>query len=233
MSGWHPWPGALITQPRLTGIVAKVPDFCWLAADSVNLTAILVEIETPAKSWQQETRPVAAAELTQAREQLVAWRAWFSEALNQASFLSDYLVPDDYRALRFRQHYVLIHGSREEYRGDRVRASQRAAGMAAPDETLMSFDRLPEIVAAKAAAYGCVKREAAGFTAVAVPPTWDPDALREEARRYTRGYEQAIQASKLTDAEKQRLLDLMSQDSEQPQPFRFQPPPRIADTPPS
>src|SRR4051794_36921269 len=66
MSGWQPWPGALITEPRLTGIIAKVPDFCWLAADSVNLTAVLVEIETPAKPWQQEGKAVAAAELTQA-----------------------------------------------------------------------------------------------------------------------------------------------------------------------
>lgn len=93
MSGRHPWPCALITQPPLSGIVAKVPDFCWLAADSADLTAMLIEIETPAKSWQQDRKAVQSAPLTQAREQIAAWRAWFSEASNQVRFLDEYLVP--------------------------------------------------------------------------------------------------------------------------------------------
>ena len=129
----------MISQPRLLGFEEKVPDFCWLSVDSAELTAIIVEIEKPAKRWQLGGAG-QAAELTQARDQLNSWRAWFSQPANSARFIEDYLVPDGLKDQRFRQHYVLIHGSRTEYQDDPTRIRLRSS-MAAEDESLMSFDQ--------------------------------------------------------------------------------------------
>src|SRR5205807_447619 len=127
--------------------------------------------------------------------QIASWRAWFRDPANSVVFLNDYLLPREYQDLEFRQHFVLVHGSREEYFGNRLRTRQRAASSSATDETLMSFDRLPEIADVRASEYGCVKREGAGFVAVTVPPTWRPDQLTEEMLARTSGYNEAIIAS--------------------------------------
>jgi hypothetical protein len=223
-SGSPPWPGAVITQPRLTGIVGKVPDFCWIAADSAYLTAVLVEIEVPAKPWQHNHDVGQAAPLTHAREQIVSWRAWFRDPVNSVVFLNDYLVPRQYQDLEFRQHFVLVHGSREEYYGNRLRTRQRAAGSSAADETLMSFDRLPEIADVRAAGYGCVKREGPGFVAVSVPPTWHPDELPEEVLARTSEYDDAIIASEADESTKAHWLTVVRQRSHQhSRGFRYRP----------
>lgn len=225
-TAWVPWPSALISQPPLTGINGRIPDFCWLTLDSADLTAMLVEIEVPAKPWQHKTDEGQHAKLTQARDQLNSWRSWFADPTNQARFLDDFLVPSDLRTHhRFRQHYVLIYGSRSEYEGDRIRQRGRAGAMSAPDETLMSFDRLPEIATAKAARYGCVKRRGEGFKAVAIPECWEPARVSGEALRLTVGYEQAIAAcDDLGDAARSALLAELAANVPTESPtFRFRP----------
>ena len=222
MSGWKPWPSALITQPRLVGFQEKVPDFCWLSVDSAELTAMLIEIEKPSKRWQLKDAG-QSAQLTQARDQLNSWRAWFASPMNAAGFLDDYLVPDSLKDLRFRQHYVLIHGSRAEYLGDSTRTSLRAS-MAAEDETLMSFDRLAELAKAEYACYGCVVRRGGSFEAVAVPTTWSPQRLDGEALRLTSGYAEAVARSGLgTDEQASLLAQLEANSAEKPPIFRFRP----------
>jgi hypothetical protein len=96
--------------------------------------------------------------------------------------------------------------------------------MAAADETLMSFDRLLEIADPRAAKYGCVRREGPGYTAVAVPPTWHPDYVSEDALLCTRGYEQAVRESPMEEPDKQRLLEILGRDApERPPRYRFKP----------
>lgn len=46
-SGHSAFPAALITQPSLPGFFEQVPDFLWLATDSLHIYAVLVEIEPP------------------------------------------------------------------------------------------------------------------------------------------------------------------------------------------
>lgn len=213
-SGWPPWPGALISQPRLTGIEGAVPDFCWLAANSAHLTAVMVEIEVPDKPWQHDQDLGQAAPLTHARDQINSWRSWFRDPANSVSFLNDYLVPREYMDFEFRQHFLLIHGSRDEYIGDRSRTRQRAAGASSPDETLMSFDRLSEIVDVRAARYGCVKRTGSGYVAVAVPPTWLPERLSSDALSRTTGYEEVIAASSVDDTTKSQWLTALKTRSQ-------------------
>jgi hypothetical protein len=222
MSGWKPWPSALITQPRLVGFHEKVPDFCWLSVDSAELTAMLVEIEKPSKRWQLKDIG-QSADLTQARDQLNSWRAWFANPMNAARFLEDYLVPDSLKDLRFRQHYILIHGSREEYIGESTRIRLRAS-MAAEDETMMSFDRLPELANAEYACYGCVSRRGDSFEAVAVPPTWDPQRLDSEALRLTKGYAEAVASASLSAPEQASLMTrLEAHTVRTPPSYRFRP----------
>ncbi len=55
VEGHHgPLNSALITQPRLTGLDGKTPDFLWLIRDSGTVYAVLIEIETPTKRWFTE-----------------------------------------------------------------------------------------------------------------------------------------------------------------------------------
>jgi hypothetical protein len=222
-SGWPPWPYALISQPRLPGIVGKIPDFCWIAANSAYLTAVLVEIEIPSKRWQHDRDPGQAAPLTHAREQLASWRAWFRDPANSVTFLNEYLVPSEYQDRQFRQHYVLVHGSRSEYINDRARIRQRAASAAATDETMMSFDRLPEIADPRAAKYGCVKREGSGFTAVSVPPTWRPAEISSEALARTVGYREAIEESQVDASTKADWLSILDRQSIDRPSYKYRP----------
>jgi hypothetical protein len=216
---------ALISQPPLSGLGGKVPDFCWLAADSAHLTAVLIEIETPAKSWQHSSDNQRSAELTQALEQLSEWRAWFSQPANQIRFLEEYRLPGHYRDLTFTQHYILIHGSRAEYEDDRVRARQRAAGMLGADAQSMSFDRLLEIAPARAARYGCVRVNVNGYAALAVPPIWRPGVLEPDALRLSSGYEDVLVASGMPSERVARYLAEIEATRAHVLPgFRFRPP---------
>jgi hypothetical protein len=50
-SGHGPHLEALITQPKLDGLVTRNPDFLWFAYDSIVLNPILIEIEAPGKKY--------------------------------------------------------------------------------------------------------------------------------------------------------------------------------------
>lgn len=83
-----------------------------------------------------------------------------SRPVNSVVFLNDHLVPRPYQDLELRQHFVLVHGSREEYFYLAIDCRpDSAASSSAADGTLMSFDRPPEIADIRASEYGCVKRE--------------------------------------------------------------------------
>ncbi|WP_367666996.1 Shedu anti-phage system protein SduA domain-containing protein [Streptomyces sp. DG2A-72] len=154
-SGWLPWPNAVITQPPLTGLLERRPDFMWLASDSRYLTVVCVEIEIPAKKWfREDNKP--HGDWVHARAQLTEWRSWFREPLNTARLLDEYQVPEQMRSLEVRQHYFFVMGRRSEYDGDRRRTRLLAADDR-PDETAMSWDRLIESPHPRATTLGCVR----------------------------------------------------------------------------
>lgn len=223
-SGHNPWPGALISQPRLPGIIGKQPDFCWIAADSGQVTAMLVEIETPEKRWQRAGEALQHADLTQAIEQLNAWRAWFDRGTNRSVFLQEYMVPDDIARRHFSQEYILIHGSRSEFEGDLERERQRAAGIRGVDAQLMSFDRLLEIADSWSASFGCVHREGPGYRAIAVPSVFTLTGLTDSELLRTSGYEEAIAASDMSEERQEETLALLAERGQQATPpARFGP----------
>jgi hypothetical protein len=223
-SGHTPWPCGLISQPRLEGIVGKQPDFCWIASDSAEVTAMLIEIETPAKRWQRDGEAVQSAELTEPVEQLNAWRAWFSAPDNQAGFLREYLVPDYMARRHFTQHYLLIHGSRSEFEGNIVREAQRAASIRGTDYQRMSFDRLPEIVDSWSADLGCVRRREAGYQSIAVPSVFSPTSITDSALALTGGLEDAVAASPMDKDRREEILAELRERATAPTgPARFRP----------
>ncbi|MEU1968940.1 Shedu anti-phage system protein SduA domain-containing protein [Micromonospora sediminicola] len=226
-SGMTPWPGALITQPPLPGIVGHVPDFLWLAADSRGVTAVLVEIERPNKRWFTVDGDPYQGHIGQARSQITNWRAWFSNPTNQLKFLDDYLVPDELRRLEFRQHYVLVLGRRAEFDNQPEWARRRAVAGAGDNE--MTWDRLIEGPNVKAVTLGCVRVSATGggYDAVSVPPLWDPSRIDERALSRTGGLREAVAVAPMADERKQACVDYLDTISPPPPPGpRFRPPQR-------
>ncbi len=133
--------GGVFTQPELPGVRAKRPDFMLMTYDSEAVVVLLVEIEAPAKAWSTRAG-TSTAKLTQARGQLLQWKAWFREPENVIQFCKLYGI--DQRTLETRQllcRYVLIYGRRAEVESKPAFAKTRA-DLAAQDEVLMTYDRL-------------------------------------------------------------------------------------------
>lgn len=68
-----PFPAAVVSKPPLPTFGGPVPDFLWLASDSVTLSPVLVEIEAPSKRWFTKSGQQTST-LTQALNQLMDWR---------------------------------------------------------------------------------------------------------------------------------------------------------------
>ena len=77
-SGHSAFPAALITQPRLAGFGERVPDFLWIATDSLHVYAVLIEIEAPTKKYFTG-KGTQSADFSQAQGQLAEWKAWLSK----------------------------------------------------------------------------------------------------------------------------------------------------------
>jgi hypothetical protein len=87
--GEGPFPSAVISKPPLPSWGGKIPDFMWIASDSVTLAPVLIEIEAPGKRWFTQAGQ-QTHELTQALNQLTDWRLWFEDGHHVAAFLDFY-----------------------------------------------------------------------------------------------------------------------------------------------
>ncbi len=161
------YPRAVITQPKLSGLRSRFPDFCIISHDSGTVYATFVEIESPSKPWAVKSGK-QSAKLTHAIGQMQEWKIWFSEQLNQATFLRDFRLPDWLLEDRtFEQRYILVYGRRKEMQ--EARFQKRRAEIQAPDECLMTWDRIaPNPVLYSAIT---VRLTSSGYTALRVPPT--------------------------------------------------------------
>jgi len=141
-SGHDPMHCALITQPELTGLKSRRPDFLWISAHSGAWFPTFIEIESPDKRvFRQDGIP--NADFTQARNQLDQWRVWLEDPLNQAKFIREYGIGETYTRHRvMRPHYVLAYGRRAEFEGNPTLSRHRGMLMGRDDMDLMSYDRL-------------------------------------------------------------------------------------------
>jgi len=199
-SGHSPHPAAMISQPVLPDFTRRVPDFMWIACDSLSIYPVLIEIETPSKPWFRQDGAQHSS-LTQAREQITEWKMWFSEPLNVARLTKYYDIRLDGRTIR--PFYVLIYGRRSEANRTNELATRRA-NLARDDEILMTFDRLtPQ---AGADEFFTVKVDRDGYRALFVPPTATFGPMFAHQRARMRDKEEAIRNSPYFSVERRQFV---------------------------
>ena len=205
--GHHsPLHSAIFSQPVLPGIRELFPDFMTLEKDSLQITAHLIEIESPTKKWATKSAGTSA-QLTQARDQMDNWRVWFNEPGNMDSFCELYRTPHTEGTLV--QRYSLVYGRRDEATSNRSFAKRRSE-MQKNDESLMTYDRLTPNKNLEQCITVRIKRESSGVTydAIAIPPTLrlGPHMAVEWAKLSSR--ENAISRNRyLSDDRKDFLID--------------------------
>lgn len=139
-SGHHPHFLCLISQPKISGLINRQPDFMWLAADSVYFSPIIFEIEAPSKKhFKKDGKPTS--HFNQAVHQLQEWQTILSRPENILKFYEDFSIPQDLRDITFRPHFALIYGRRNEFKNDKVSVMKRG-NMLPHNQTMMSYDRI-------------------------------------------------------------------------------------------
>ena len=204
-SGHSPLFGLCVTQPPLTGISPKVPDFMWISSHSAAWFPTLIEIERPDKRFFTAAG-LPTADFSQAHNQLAQWRAWFAKPENQLIFAREYGVPDEFtKCIPMKVSLLLIYGRRSEFTSERELQTQRANIALAPDEELMSFDRLtPDLHLSQAITARAIG--AGKFHACAIQPTFAPGPASAKDYLSIDGLDEAIEACLgITSARKEFL----------------------------
>lgn len=147
-SGHPPYNNALISQPLLQGLTSKIPDFLWIALDSLSIYPIFIEIEKPNKKWFRKNG-VPTAQFTQAQNQIIDWKTWWSNPVHQNLFYQYYNIDKEILSGKsVRPQYILIYGSRKEFIM-KPELNQKRAQLARENETYMTFDRLSPNIKAR------------------------------------------------------------------------------------
>jgi len=202
-SGHGPHLSALISQPKLNGLVTRSPDFLWFAYDSQVLNPILIEIEAPNKKYfNQDGTPTSS--FTTAKNQLDEWQTLLSRPENVLRFLNDFNLPKDLTDLYFEPFYVLIYGRREEYQDKPWLKQKRATLLSRTDrQFVMSYDRLKPQLARRN--FICCEVKQGRYIAKYLTPTftlniYDNDLLAIE------NLENAIEPMQFTSDERKQFL---------------------------
>jgi hypothetical protein len=144
-SGHGPEHQALITQPKIRGIIKRQPDFMWLSYDSMTFCPVLIEIEAPAKKYYNRDGTVTK-EFSKAKNQLDEWATVFHQTDYVSAFYSDFDICKDLRKSVFKPCYVLIYGRRSEYIHDQTLKNKRFTLVdKSSRQYLMSYDRIEPI----------------------------------------------------------------------------------------
>lgn len=197
------WPSALISQPVLPTFTRKIPDFMWIASDSISIYAVLIEIETPSKPWATDNGQQHHL-LTQAINQIKEWKVYFSDPLNSEQFKKYYQIPDKlFKTRAFLQKYILVYGRRDSATKNNEFARKRAF-IANDDEHLMTYDRLlPNKMLSN---YICVKLDKEGYKAISIPPTLQLNPFQAEDWSNIRNKREAVQKCKYIDDDRKQFL---------------------------
>ncbi|MFF9767458.1 Shedu anti-phage system protein SduA domain-containing protein [Streptomyces sp. NPDC014636] len=166
---------SVISQPELQGLGRRrYPDFMWVRRDTASIRPICIEIEDPAKRWFNPASQTPTAELTEALDQLIEWKVWFSKPENQSVFLKTYAP--DFADRTLEPQYVLIYGRDSEFRvmesphADPSYMRAKRNFMRRENEHFYTFDSLKPI--AEARDYGTLVRSVRGWELKALPPTF-------------------------------------------------------------
>lgn len=203
-SGHFPLLCSLFSQPQLTGVGRHIPDFMWVATDSMKWYPTLIEIEAPEKTVFKRTKDEPSADFSQARNQLAEWDTWFSDAANQRVFVESMQVPELFHRRRMSLQLFLIYGRRVEFSGNAGRERLRASFLSDGD-ALMSYDRLkPD---RNYWNYITVRRCARGVNrCLAVPPTLKFGPATAGLFGAIEGVDDAIRSNALMSSERKEFL---------------------------
>ncbi|MFF4198281.1 Shedu anti-phage system protein SduA domain-containing protein [Nonomuraea sp. NPDC001831] len=165
---------AVITQPRLKGLGRdRIPDFMWVRRDTATVHVLCIEIEAPGKPWFTSSGQ-SAAELTQALDQLLEWKVWFTNPENALAFRHAY-IPPEFSDRRIEPQFLLIYGRDSEFQRDSSRHERpehlrrKRDFLPRRSEFLYTFDQLrPEKDAQNCSTISGIRAE---FELVAMPPT--------------------------------------------------------------
>ncbi|MGD6834414.1 Shedu immune nuclease family protein [Sutcliffiella halmapala] len=202
-SGHSPYNNALIIQPLLQGLTSKIPDFLWIASDSLNIYPIFIEIETHNKRWFRKNG-VPTAEFTQAQNQLSDWKTWLSNPTHQNLFYQYYDIDKEIVSGKsVRPQYILIYGSRNEFI-EKPELNQKRAQLVRENETYMTFDRLsPNIKARNTVTCKVSNRK---YTAKFISPTFRLGPVYAEELSKIDNKIEAINNSKIDKKRKEFLI---------------------------
>lgn len=203
-SGHGPMPPAVISQPPLPAFTRRVPDFMWIAKDSLSIYPVLIEIEAPRKIWFTKSGQ-PTSDLTQAINQLSEWKSYFSDPHNQSSFIKYYGLEGGMFQKPLKPRYVLIYGRRREFDTMPQAASKRAA-MEAPDQVLMTYDRLaPDL---NSFDFFSVKlKKDSKFHTLFVPPSATLGPMLADGRAKLQGKVEAVARSPYLTASRRKFLE--------------------------
>ena len=196
------FPDSVISQPPLTGLNQKRPDFIGISWDSGTLYATLIEIESPSKLWAtKDGNP--RAELTQALQQLRDWKIWFKQDGNPRQFLWEYQVPEElHRDRAFKQIYVLVYGRSADLESSAFQ--KKRAELQQSDEVLMTWDRLRPNAHYRHLLTSRLTPN--GYVALQVPPVVTLGPMFAEYHARLSGKDDAVDASNLIHPERKEFM---------------------------
>lgn len=188
-SGHYPYTQSLITQPKLDGgIFNRVPDFIWLAQDSLSFTPVLIEIEKPNKRTFTNAA-IQSSDFTQALGQLQEWMSLLSIPENILQFYRCFDIPEWMKKKKFAPQYGLIYGRRAEYENNSILLGKRAQ-LVPPNVMLASFDRLqPD---PKGQDLLCTSLSHGQYTVKTIPPTFRYSPMTADNLSVVNGFDYAI-----------------------------------------
>ena len=199
-SGHYPFTQSVVAEPRLDGgLFTRIPDFIWLAQDSLFFTPVLIEIERPNKKTFTD-RGIQSADFSQALGQIAEWKAILSEPENVLQFYKYFDIPDWIRKKTFAPQYGLIYGRRSEFETSPLLLKKRAQ-LVPSDVMLASFDRLrPD---PKCADLLCSTLSHGEYVVKTIPPTYRYSPATADNLSIVNGFDTAIrQMEKTTDERK-------------------------------
>ena len=134
-----------------------VTDFCYLTKSSVKWYCVLIELEKPSSKFFTNNNDFHR-DFLRGINQIDRWKAWMNNEANKRAWL-DKLAP-----IRTPLHdnpceikYVLVHGRRKEYEGNKLRTSLIHAKEDA-NFRITSFDSLAERIESKYPLYVGTKK---------------------------------------------------------------------------
>ncbi|WP_194540459.1 Shedu anti-phage system protein SduA domain-containing protein [Paenibacillus sp. JZ16] len=142
-SGHYPHMHTLISQPKIGGPFSRIPDFLWLANDSLTFAPVFIEIEKPSKAMYTKDGSISSA-FSQAIGQIYEWQTILNNPLNQLLFFDFFNIPQRLRQKYFNPQFLLIYGRRAEYDNNELLSGKRAA-VRKDNIDIVSFDRLRPI----------------------------------------------------------------------------------------